>query len=265
MVAPSPRRTRLPTADAVTDVPSAGRLAKRALVVLCTYNERDNLPDLIAAVLAVDDRLDVRVVDDNSPDGTADAVERRFSADPRVSVTVRRDERGLGTATLAGLRIAVAKGYGMALTMDADWSHHPRHLPELLALLGTHDVAIGSRYVPGGAIEGWPWRRHVMSRAINTYSRLALGLKQRDCSGAFRAFRGDLLARVDFDAIRSTGYAFMEEFLYRCVAAGATVAETPVTFTDRTVGDSKINAREAIAALWTLGRVGLERRRSAKK
>ncbi|MFH5805042.1 polyprenol monophosphomannose synthase [Alienimonas sp. DA493] len=249
----------------MTDAPAAGDAGPQAtrgrtLVVLCTYNERENVPDLIEGVLAVDERLDVRVVDDDSPDGTAVAVEERFEGNPRVSVTVRRGERGLGTATLAGLRGAVADGYDAAVTMDADWSHHPRHLPALLDLLEEYDVAIGSRYVPGGAIEGWPWPRHLMSRAINVYSRAVLGLRQRDCSGAFRAFRIDLLARVDFDAVRSTGYAFMEEFLYRCVAAGARVAETPVTFVDRVEGDSKINAKEAVTALWTLGRVGLEER-----
>lgn len=246
--------------EVTVDAAAPRRVAERTLVVLCTYNERENVPDLTAAILAADEGLDVRVVDDNSPDGTAAAVEERFADDERVSVRVRKDERGLGTATLAGLRSAVEDGYGAVVTMDADWSHHPRHLPALLDLLQTHDLAIGSRYVRGGAIEGWPLRRHVMSRAINGYSRATLGLKQRDCSGAFRAFRGELLERVDFDAVRSTGYAFMEEFLYRCVKAGARVVETPITFADREAGDSKINMREALTAVWTLGRVGLERR-----
>ncbi|NNJ24159.1 polyprenol monophosphomannose synthase [Alienimonas chondri] len=249
----------------MSDVPAEGAApvlaarADRIQVVLCTYNERENVPDLAAAILAVDDRLDVLVVDDDSPDGTAAAVEERFTENPRVSVSVRQHERGLGSATLAGLRAALADGYGAVVTMDADWSHHPRHLPALLAVLETHEMAIGSRYVPGGAIEGWPLKRLVMSRAINIYSRALLGLTQRDCSGAYRAFRRELLNRVDFEAIRSTGYSFMEEFLYRCVAAGATVAETPVTFTDRAIGHSKINGREAIAALWTLGGVGRDR------
>lgn len=251
--------------EASVETPTPRPAADRALVVLCTYNERANVPDLIDAILAVDDRLDVRVVDDDSPDGTAAAVEDRFAGNERVSVRVRRDERGLGTATLAGLRGALADGYGAVVTMDADWSHHPRHLPALLALLETHDLAIGSRYVRGGVIEGWPLKRHVMSRAINVYSRAALGLTQRDCSGAYRAFRRELLERVDFDAVRSTGYAFMEEFLYRCVAAGARVAETPVVFAERAAGDSKINMREAVAAVWTLGRLGLGRRRRAFK
>ena len=233
----------------------------RVLVVLCTFNERETLPELVPAVLAVDARLDVRVVDDDSPDGTGAVADALAAADPRVTVTHRRDQRGLGTATLAGLRAAAAGGYAAAVTMDADLSHHPRHLPALLGLLETHDVAIGSRYVPGGRIEGWPLSRRLMSRAINVYSRAALGLTQRDCSGAFRAYRGELLRRVDFDAVRSHGYAFMEEFLFRCVAAGATVAETPITFTDRAAGRSKIDAREAVAALWNLGRVGLGRRR----
>ena len=240
--------------------PAAGSRADRVLVLLCTYNERENLPGLIDAILATDARLDVRVVDDDSPDGTGLFATELAATNPRVFATVRTGERGLGTATLAGLRSAVADGYGAAVTMDADWSHHPRHLPALLALLDTHDLAIGSRYVPGGGIEGWPWRRHLMSRAINVYSRAALGLTQRDCSGAFRAYRGELLRRVDFDAVVATGYAFFEEWLYRCVAAGARVAETPITFTDRTAGRSNLNLKEAARAVWTLGRVGLARR-----
>ena len=230
--------------------------------MLCTYDEAENLPELVPQVLAADPRLDVLVVDDDSPDGTGAVADELAAADPRVRVLHRRDERGLGSAILAGLREAVDSGYAAAVTMDADFSHHPRHLPALLDLLETHDVAVGSRYVRGGGVTGWPLRRRAMSRAINVYARLALGLAQRDCSGAFRAYRTELLRRVEFGDVRSTGYAFMEEFLYRCVAAGARVAETPITFADRERGESKIDAKEAVAALWNLGRVGLERRRS---
>ena len=234
--------------------------AARVPVVVCTYNEAENLPRLVPAVLEADPRLDVLVVDDDSPDGTG-RVADELAADPRVSVLHRADARGLGSATLAGLRAALATGAGAVVTMDADFSHHPRHLPALLALLERFDVAVGSRYVAGGKITGWPAKRHLMSRAINVYSRFTLGLDVRDCSGAFRAYRADALRRVDFDAVKSTGYSFFEEFLYRCVRAGATVGETPITFAERRRGQSKINGREAARAVATLARVGLERLR----
>ena len=245
-------------------VPSAGRV----LAVVCTYNEAENLPALVPAVLAADSRLDLLVVDDDSPDGTGDLADELARADPRVRTLRRTGKRGLGSATLAGLRAAVSgrsgvdgAPYAAAVTMDADFSHHPRHLPALLALLDTHGVAVGSRYVPGGGVDGWPLSRRAMSRAINVYTRLTLGLSQRDCSGAFRAYRADVLRAVDFGAVRSTGYAFQEEFLYRCAAAGAAIAETPITFADRTRGTSKIDAAEAVAALWNLGAVGAGRLR----
>ena len=232
--------------------PAAGRV----LVVLCTYNERGNLAPLVRAILPVDEGLDVLVVDDDSPDGTGAVADDLAAADARVSVLHRRGERGLGSATVAGLTAAVDRGYDAAVTMDADGSHRPAHLPALLALLETCDVAVGSRYVPGGGVEGWPVRRRVMSRAINVYTRAVLGLTQRDCSGAFRAYRCDLLRRAAPAATRSRGYAFFEEFLHRCAAAGARIGETPITFVDRTVGESKIDWREAVAAVWTLARLG---------
>ena len=232
----------------------------RVPVVVCTFNEAENLPRLVPAVLAADPRLDVLVVDDGSPDGTGEIADRLAAGDPRVSVRHGGRGRGLGAAMLDGLRAAAGSGAGAVVTMDADFSHHPRHLPALLDLLRTVDVAVGSRYVPGGAVSGWPRSRRVMSRAINAYTRATLGLRQRDCSGAFRAYRGDVLRRVDFGAVRSTGYSFLEEFLYRCVRAGATVGETPITFAEREAGVSKINAREAAKALWVLGRLGVERR-----
>ena len=252
--------------DPATD----GTRANRVLVVLCTYNERENLPTLVPGVLAADPRLDVLVVDDASPDGTGALADGLAAGDPRVRVLHRAGKQGLGTATLAGLSEGLRRGYGGVLTMDADFSHHPRYLPDLLAEFDRDDasppadVVVGSRYVRGGGIEGWPLKRHLMSRAINAYSRLFLGLRQRDCSGAFRLYRASILRRIDPDRVRSRGYAFQEEFLFRCRRAGAKIVETPVTFADRQIGSSKINAAEAVAALVTLGRVGLLERPGTK-
>jgi len=141
--------------------------------------------------------------------------------------------------------------------MDADFSHHPRYLPDLLGGMDPAgnppvDVMIGSRYIPGGGIEGWPWKRHFMSRAVNLYSRWLLGLKPKDCSGAFRCYRTSVLTRLDFHAVRSLGYSFQEEILWHLKRAGARFGETPIVFVDRRVGASKINSKEALSALWII-------------
>jgi len=174
----------------------------------------------------------------------------------------RSGKLGLGTATLAAMRYAIEHGYDQMLNMDADFSHHPRYLPDFLR--GMHppagaqvDVTIGSRYIPGGGVEGWPLRRRIMSRCINLYARWLLGLKIRDCSGAFRCYRCALLARLDFDRVRSHGYAFEEEILWHLKRLGARFGETPIVFADRRLGSSKIDSREAVAALWTLFRLGI--------
>ena len=225
------------------------------LVTLATYNEIENLPPLVDQVLAALPTADVLVIDDNSPDGTGQWCDRRTADEPRLRCLHRAGKLGLGTATIAGMRFALEHGYRFVLNMDADFSHHPRYLAAILAGMdrddGTPrvDVMIGSRYVRGGAIEGWPVRRHLMSRGVNAYARLLLGLPAKDCSGAFRCYRTSLLSQVDFDAIRSRGYSFQEEILWHLKRLGARFGETPITFADRQKGASKINGREAWAAL----------------
>lgn len=228
---------------------------RRTLVTLATYNEIENLPRLVDEILAVAPDVDVLVIDDNSPDGTGTWCDTKAAFEPRVSCLHRSGKLGLGTATIAGMRYAIEHGYRYVLNMDADFSHHPRHLRALLSGMdlpdGTAaaDVMIGSRYVPGGKIEGWPLMRHAMSRAVNAYARLLLGLPAKDCSGAFRCYRASLLAQIDFDAIRSRGYSFQEEILWHLKRLGAKFAETPITFADRRHGTSKIDSREALVAL----------------
>lgn len=232
------------------------------LVTLATYNEIENLPPLVDQIFAAAPHVDVLVIDDNSPDGTGRWCDERAAADPCVRCLHRAGKLGLGTATIAGMKYAIEHGYRYVLNMDADFSHHPRHLAALLAGMeradGTPaaDVMIGSRYVPGGAIEGWPLKRHVMSRSVNVAARCLLGLRARDCSGAFRCYRTSLLAKVDFDAVRSRGYSFQEEILWHLKRLGAKMVETPITFADRQRGASKINSREAFSALGILLRLG---------
>jgi dolichol-phosphate mannosyltransferase len=234
---------------------------KKTLVTVATYNERENLPRLLDEIFHHVPAIDVLVIDDNSPDGTGAWCDGKAQEDSRVHCLHRTGKLGLGTAIVAGMRYAIEHGYEQVLNMDADFSHHPRHLPALLAAMegpdGPVDVSIGSRYTPGGRVEGWPLRRHLMSRGVNCYARLMLGLKPKDCSGSYRCYRTALLARLDFNAILSRGYSFQEEILWRVKRLGARMRDVPITFVDRELGQSKINSREAWGALWIIFRLGL--------
>jgi dolichol-phosphate mannosyltransferase len=225
------------------------------LITLATYNEIENLPLLVEEILRVAPQADLLVIDDNSPDGTGDWCDQKGAEEPRLRCLHRAGKLGLGTATIAGIRQAIDEGYTYVLNLDADFSHPPRYIPALLEAMyqpvdgRTVDVAIGSRYVSGGAIEGWPLRRHLMSRAVNGYARWLLSLKPRDCSGAFRCYRVSKLREIDLAAVRSRGYSFQEEMLWHLERAGATMREVPITFVDRQRGSSKIDLREACGTL----------------
>ncbi len=229
------------------------------LVTIATYNERENLPELIRAIFDVEPSVEILVIDDNSPDGTGQLVDQMAAADPRVHVLHRSGKLGLGTATIAALRYAIENDYDYVLNMDADFSHHPRYIPALLAGMNEHDVMLGSRYIPGGGVPDWPWKRKLMSRAVNFYARWLLGLPVRDTSGAFRCFSVQSLRRIDFDRIISRGYSFQEEMLYWCNRAGCRFGETPIVFEDRRHGSSKINRAEAFAAIGIIFWLGLKR------
>lgn len=230
---------------------------ERLLITLCTYNERENLSALIPEIQQYAPQADILVIDDNSPDGTGALADEWAARDSRVRVLHRSGKLGLGTATIAGFRYAIEHDYTLLMNLDADFSHHPRHIPALLECAERADVVIGSRYVPGGGVVGWGLRRKLMSRGINGYARLFLGLKTHDNSGAYRCFRVERLRQLDLDAFIARGYAAQEEILYRCRRIGCTFAETPITFDDRRYGRSKINMREVLAALVIIPRLGL--------
>lgn len=221
----------------------------RLLVTLCTYNERENLGEIVHTILQVVPHATVLVIDDNSPDGTGRLADELAAADERVRVLHRPGKQGLGTAILAGFRYAIEHQFDWLTNLDADFSHHPRHLPALLKCMDRCDVAIGSRYVKGGGVVGWGFRRHFMSQGINWYARLLLGLRTRDNSGSYRCYRVSKLAELDLDRFRSRGYAFQEEALYRCRKIGCRFEETPILFEDRRHGESKINFKETLEAL----------------
>lgn len=234
----------------------------RMLVALATYNEIENLPSLVDAILGVLPRADVLVVDDNSPDGTGRWCDERAAADPRVRCLHREGKLGLGSATLDAASYAMEHGYDVFVTLDADWSHDPQYLPELVTALNHADIAIGSRYCPGGGIEGWPLRRRILSRAMNGLTGVMLNLPARDTSGALRAYRVEMLRQVPIQDIRATGYAYLEETLWQLHRAGARVVEVPITFRERRSGKSKINFGEAVGKIRTLLRLARHGRRN---
>jgi dolichol-phosphate mannosyltransferase len=221
----------------------------QALVIVPTYNERENLPGLVEALLAVTPAVDVLVVDDNSPDGTGDVADALHDLTGRVHVIHRAGKQGLGTAYLEGFRFALRHDYDFIVEMDADGSHRPEDLPRLLTAAQHADVVIGSRNVSGGRVVGWSPLRHLISAAGSLYARSVLRLPIRDCTAGFKAFRRTALAALDLSSLRSSGYAFQVEVNYACVRAGLQLAEVPVVFPDRTVGKSKMSARIALEAV----------------
>jgi len=227
-----------------------------ALVCIPTYNERDNLEGIVGAVLAADSRVEVLVVDDNSPDGTGDLADALAVRDARVHVLHRQRKEGLGRAYLAAFAWGLERPYQYLLEMDADWSHPPRYLPGLLdrAEAGA-DLVLGSRYVAGGGTVNWGLARRLISRGGSLYARAVLGLPVRDLTGGFKCFRRRVLESIDFAAVHSTGYAFQIELTYRAFKNGFRVEEMPIVFEDRRVGQSKMSRRivvEALSMVWKL-------------
>jgi len=229
----------------------------KTLVVVPTYNERENLEPLCRAILAQGAGIEVLVVDDNSPDGTGELADRLAAHDGRIHVLRRPGKLGLGTAHVAGFRWALARDYERVITMDADFSHPPERIPAMLEASLECDLVIGSRYIPGGGHQDWPLRRVLLSRLSNLVARLALGLEPADCTGAYRCFRRSLLERIAFDNIRSRGYSFQEEMLWHCSGRGFSICEVPIVFADRARGSSKISWREVWGGVWTVIRLAL--------
>jgi dolichol-phosphate mannosyltransferase len=230
----------------------------RTLITVATYNEMENIPRLVEEILAIAPDVDVLVIDDNSPDGTGKLADELASADPRVHVLHRAGKLGLGTAILAGMRYAIDNGYDLFINIDADFSHHPRYLPAVVAGMNRNDVMIGSRYVRGGATENWPLSRRAVSMAINTLTRILMRLPARDTSGGYRCYRVSKLKEARLDKVISRGYSFQQEVLYRCRQAGCRIGETPIVFADRREGVTKVNTREVVRSIAVILFVGLK-------
>jgi dolichol-phosphate mannosyltransferase len=231
-------------------------VAERALVIIPTYNEAQNLPNLLPMVLAQDDRIEVLVVDDASPDGTGEIADGLAQGEPRIHVMHRESKRGLGTAYRAGFQWALERGYDFVFEMDADFSHDPKHLPEFLAAARSADLVLGSRYLEGRvAVVNWPMGRLLLSYFANLYARLVTGLDVFDATGGFKCYRRAVLEAIDLAAVRSNGYAFQIETTFRAWRKGFRIKEIPIVFVDRTEGHSKLSGaivREAVWMVWRL-------------
>jgi dolichol-phosphate mannosyltransferase len=230
------------------------------LVVIPTYNEKDNVRMIVDRALRATDRVDVLVVDDNSPDGTGDIADALASSSDRVHVLHRSEKNGLGGAYLAGFAWGLDHEYERLVEMDADGSHHPEYLPHMLDLSATNDLVLGSRWVAGGEVENWPWHREFLSKGGNLYSRVALGMPVRDATGGFRVFTSAALRRIDLTGIASKGYCFQVDLCWRALEAGLSVVETPITFTEREFGVSKMSGNIVRESLTLVTRWGIDRR-----
>lgn len=228
-------------------------------VIIPTYNERENIVDLVEQILALEINSRVIIVDDNSPDGTGHLANQLAIRNGRVSVIHRVGKQGLGTAYIAGFKQGLAEGADRLITMDADFSHDPAYIPALVDLADQYHISIGSRYIPRGGVKNWGWQRRFLSWSANAFARLVLGLRAKDCTAGFRCYHGDVLRAIDLDNIFSNGYSFLVEMLFRCQRKGFTVGEVPIIFANRTRGTSKISQREIYKAMYTVARLAASR------
>ncbi len=242
------------TAAAGTN-PTAG--LGRILVIVPTYNERDNIRQIVTGILAASPGVEVLVADDNSPDGTGALADELAGSDARVHVLHRIGKQGLGAAYLAGFAWGIEHDVDVMVEMDADGSHRPVDLPSLLEALVDADVVLGSRWVPGGAVVDWPFSRKLLSRGGNAYTRLALRIPLRDATGGFRAYRRSVLEKMDLHGVHSQGYCFQVDLAWRALRAGARVVEVPITFVERERGTSKMSRSIVVEALWRVTVWGL--------
>ncbi|MCP4631487.1 MAG: polyprenol monophosphomannose synthase [candidate division Zixibacteria bacterium] len=231
----------------------------KPLVILPTYNEKDNLPEIIPQVLDVDPRIEILVVDDNSPDGTGELADSMAEENPRIHVHHRKKKQGLGMAYLSGFRWALERDYSCIFEMDADFSHRPDYLKDFLNTVEEYDLIIGSRYLNGVNVINWPMIRLVLSYFANIYTRWVTGLPLKDATGGFKCFRRKVLEAIDFDQIKSDGYSFQIEMSFNAWCKGFTIKEIPIIFYEREVGASKMSKKIVREAIWMVWRLRLKK------
>jgi dolichol-phosphate mannosyltransferase len=228
---------------------------KRSLIIIPTYNEADNIPKIIPEVLAQDEGFHVLIVDDNSPDGTANLVKEMQKNNPRIHLIERPNKQGLGTAYVAGFKYALSHEFDFAFEMDADFSHDPKSLLKLLAKTDENDLVIGSRYISGVNVVNWPMSRLILSYTANMYTRFVTGLPVRDATAGFKCYRRAVLESLDLDAITSNGYSFQIETNFMTWKKGFRVCEVPIVFVDRRAGVSKMSKHIIYEAAWMVWRL----------
>lgn len=227
----------------------------KTLIIIPTYNELENLPRLLPEVLSKDESIDVLIVDDNSPDGTAAFVESQMKNNNRIHLIKRQSKQGLGTAYIAGFKYALQNNFQLVFEMDADFSHDPKEIPRFLDEIKNSDVILGSRYINGVNVINWPLRRLLLSSFANLYTRVITGMPIHDATGGFKCFRREVLEAIDLDRVKSNGYAFQIEMTFKAWKKGFKVKEIPIIFVDRVKGKSKMSkkiVREAVTMVWKL-------------
>jgi len=227
----------------------------KILIVIPTYNEKENVAKLIPLILKQDKNIDILVVDDGSPDGTGELVDGLINKNKKIHILHRKGKLGIGSAYIEGFKYGLKNNYDLIISMDADLSHNPKYLPAMITASGKYDLVLGSRWTKGGGVKGWPWHRYVMSWGANLFSRALLNLKPKDITTGYRCYKREVLENIDLDNIVSSGYAFMEEMIYKVQKAGFTIGEVPIVFVDRKIGQSKIDKKEiytSAKAIWHL-------------
>ncbi len=237
----------------------------KSLVIIPTYNEKENIRDIIDAVLRVTPESHILIVDDNSPDGTARIVKELMQTDNRIHILEREKKMGLGTAYVAGFKYAIKEGYDCVVQMDADFSHNPEDIPRLFQELGEYDLVIGSRYVDGISVVNWPLSRLFLSYFANVYARIVTGVPIKDLTGGFKCIKIDVLKNIDLDRVRADGYGFQIEINFLAYMNGFRLKEIPIIFIDRRAGYSKMSKKIIWEAFWLVWKLRLERFKGSKK
>lgn len=229
----------------------------KTLIIIPTYNEKENVAKIIESAFSVDESLNILIVDDNSPDGTARIVKDIRQNEPRVFLIEREGKLGLGTAYIAGFKFAIEKKYDYIFEMDCDFSHDPKEIPNFLEKIKDYDLVLGSRYLYGVTVVNWPLRRLFLSYAANVYTRIITGLKIKDATGGFKCFRREVLEAIDLDKVHSGGYAFQIEMTLKAWKKGFKIIEIPIIFVDRLEGQSKMSRKVVFEAVWMVWKLRL--------
>jgi dolichol-phosphate mannosyltransferase len=229
----------------------------KSLIIIPTYNERENIERIVPRVLGQDPSINVLIVDDNSPDGTGQIADNMAEKDDRIFVIHRQNKSGLGTAYITGFKFALQKDYDLVFEMDCDFSHDPKYIPHFLEAIQDVDLVLGSRYISGVNVINWPMSRLLLSYYANVYSRIITGLPVRDATGGFKCFRREVLEAIDLDEVKSNGYSFQIEMSFRAWKKGFKIKEIPIVFEDRKEGQSKMSKKIVREAVWMVWRLRL--------